>query len=238
MEIGLVTERPPHQLWLEPYLSQNRMGVQLAIANEVDDENPLNRVPLIGAQPSSWMPEQPGGIVIDDLHRGFTVETRGEPTNLKTWLAITADPARRQLDEGLPRVTRTPGEWSRTTLATSWGKYRHTVAGAVAGDGSQVAVFTAELPGPGQWQLDYHLPNPESDIQGVPRAYGALGSYDMTLVVDGKKITVTFDGAAAEAGWNKLGEFEFSSTSVRLEVSSRTDGEMVIADAIRWVPLD
>jgi len=75
-------------------------------------------------------------------------------------------------------------------------------------------------------------------IQNVPRAYGELGSYDMALVADGKRIPIPFDGAAAEVGWNKVGEYEFSSTSVRLEISSRTDGEMVIADAIRWAPLD
>ena len=82
------------------------------------------------------------------------------------------------------------------------------------------------------------IPNPEPDIQGVPRAYGELGSFHMALDVDGKRTPVAFDGAAAEVGWNKVGEYEFSSTSVRLEISSRTDGEMVIADAIRWARLD
>ncbi|MDE0443759.1 MAG: hypothetical protein OXL38_16830 [Gammaproteobacteria bacterium] len=60
----------------------------------------------------------------------------------------------------------------------------------------------------------------------------------MTLVADGTETPVVFDGATAETGWNKLGEYEFTGTEVRLEVSSRTEGEMVIADAIRWTPLD
>ncbi|MDE0193146.1 MAG: hypothetical protein OXQ90_17470 [Gammaproteobacteria bacterium] len=238
VDVGVVTERPPIRLWVEPYLSRNRMSIPVALDDEIDEQNPLDREPFVGVEPSSWMPERPRGIVIDDLDRGFTVETRGDPANLKSWHTANSDSDQRQLDQGLPRHTRTPGEWSRTTLGSSWGKYRHTVAGAVAGDGSEVAVFTAELPGPGHWQLSYHLPNPEPDIQGVPRAYGSLGSYDMTLVADGKRTPTAFDGAAAEAGWNKVGEFEFSSNSVRLEISSRTDGEMVIADAIRWAPLD
>lgn len=237
VEIGLVTTTPPLQLWLEPYLSLNRRPIQIAIDDKVDEENPLDREPFIGTQPSSWMPPQPGGIVIDDLHPGFTVETRGEPTNRRSWLARISDPDR-PLDHGLPTITQTPGEWSRTTLASSWGKYRPTVAGAVAGDGSQVAVFAAELPEPGRWELHYHVPEPESVIQNVPRAYGELGSFHMALDVDGKRTLVAFDGAAAEVGWNKVGEYELSSTSVRLEISSRTNGEMVIADAIRWTPLD
>ena len=237
VEIGVATPRPPLQLWLEPYLSHNRTAIQIAIDNEVDEENPLDREPFVGTRPSSWEPEQPAGVLIDDLDAGFTVETRGEPMNRRLWLAQTEDPDRPH-DHGLPTITRTPGEWSRTTLASSWGKYRPTVAGAVAGDGSQVAIFAAELPEPGRWQLHYHLPDPESVIQNVPRAYGELGAYDMALVADGKKIPIAFDGAGAEVGWNKVGEYEFSSTSVRLEISSRTDGEMVIADAIRWAPFD
>ncbi|MCY3621827.1 MAG: hypothetical protein OXH68_08965 [Gammaproteobacteria bacterium] len=238
VDIGVVTARPPIRLWVEPYLSRNRTSVPVALDDDIDEENPLDREPFVGVEPSSWMPEHPRGIVIDDLDGGFTVETRGDPANLKPWHAADAGPDQRQLDQGLPTYTRTPGEWSRTTLGSSWGKYRHTVAGAVAGDGSQVAVFAAELPQPGRWQLGYHLPNPAPDVQGVPRAYGSLGSYGMTLVADGKRTPITFDGAAAEPGWNKVGEFEFGSTTVRLEISSRTDGEMVIADAIRWAPLD
>lgn len=60
----------------------------------------------------------------------------------------------------------------------------------------------------------------------------------MMLVADGTETPVVFDGATAEIGWNKLGEYELVATEVRLEISSRTGGEMVIADAIRWVPLE
>ena len=60
----------------------------------------------------------------------------------------------------------------------------------------------------------------------------------MTLVDGSKRMPVDFDGSAVDPGWNKIGDFEFASTEVRLEITSRTDGEMVIADAIRWLPLD
>ena len=38
-------------------------------------------------------------------------------------------------------------------------------------------------------------------------------------------------------GRNKPGEYELSSTEVRVEVSSKTDREMVIADAIHRLPV-
>ena len=69
-------------------------------------------------------------------------------------------------------------------------------------------------------------------------SYGALGTLAMTVVADDLEVEIAYDGTSADVGWNKIDEFEFVSTNVRLEVSNRTDGEMVIADAIRWVPLD
>ena len=48
---------------------------------------------------------------------------------------------------------------------------------------------------------------------------------------------VTFDLAESELGWNSLGSFELASGEVRVVVSDKTDGRLVVADAIRWVPL-
>ena len=111
------------------------------------------------------------------------------------------------------------------------------MAGSIPGDGSAVAIFAAELPEPGRWRLEYHVP----DRHGLAlwgRSFGALGTLTMTVVADGREVEVAYDVASADVGWNEVDEFEFVTPDVRLEVSNRTDGEMVIADAIRWLPVD
>ena len=239
MEFGMVTDEAPAQLWLEPYLALNRAKVWIDIVNETSTPSPLVPEPLTGSRPSVWLPRVEG-VVIDDLDPGFAVEHRnGQPPNAdasrQTFGTNTPD-----LDQGLPGHSYIPGEWYRVTYPTSWGRYRHTVAGAAAGDGSQVALFTADLPAPGRWRLDFHLPDPQPPGWGFSgsRSYPPLGTFNMKLLADGKTTPLPFDGAVARTGWNKVAEFEFASTQVRLEISSQTDGGMVIADAIRWVPLD
>ena len=101
----------------------------------------------------------PEGIVIDDLDTGFTVEARHDGSRIRGRRATAIGGRDREFDEGLPDYTRQPGDWSRVSIPSSWGKYRHTVAGAIAGDGSTVGIFAADLPAPGRWQLDYHIPN-------------------------------------------------------------------------------
>ena len=74
--------------------------------------------------------------------------------------------------------------------------------------------------------------------RGVFPSFGSLGTITLVVVAEGDETAIVFDGAEAAVGWNKVGEYELPAATVRLEISSETDGEMVIADAIRWVPLD
>ena len=241
VEIGLVTGKPPAQLWLHPYLSLNRIPVGIALPSEVGEENVQ---PFVGARPSSWLPPAPVGLVVDDLDPGFTVEESGNDGPRSASGGSTASAVwNMEFDQGLPAYSRRPGEWSRASIPSGWGKYRHTVVGSLPGDGAAVAVFAAQLPAPGRWRLDYHVPDrqmPDLGRWSVPGValFGALGTFDMKLVADGEQIPIEFDGRAAETGWNNLGEFKIVSPQVRVMVSSRTDGEMVIADAIRWLPVE
>jgi hypothetical protein len=106
-----------------------------------------------------------------------------------------------------------------------WGKYRRTVAGVGSGSGASRAVFTARLPRAGRWRLAYHVP---------PGVLPVLGRYDVTLRAGGDERSIEFDGAAAESGWNALGEFDLAAGEVQVEVSDQSSGQLVVADAIRW----
>ncbi len=62
-----------------------------------------------------------------------------------------------------------------------------------------------------------------------------MGKYNLTLSSgDGEEQQIEFDGAAAEDGWNDLGEFQLPAGETRLEVTNASSGRVVIADAIRW----
>lgn len=237
VEIGLVSDEPPDHIWLDPYLALNRTSIWIDVVDATEDRTTIAAAPLAGARPSDWTPPDLG-IVIDDLDPGFIVEYRDGQQHVQDETPPSVGGREPEFDQGLPINASTPGEWSRTPYPSSWGRYRQTVASAMAGDVGQVAVFAADLPATGQWRLDFHKPDPQPAGWGFGRSYATLGSVDMKLVADGKTTSVPFDGEAAAAGWNTIGDFDFGSTEVRLEISSQTDGEMVIADAIRWVPLE
>ena len=83
--------------------------------------------------------------------------------------------------------------------------------------------------------MAYHLWIVESPAGAFQRF--VPGEYEMTLVANGKRRAVEFDAAASTYGWNEVGEFDLEAGAVSIEVSNKTTGNVVFADAIRWQPL-
>jgi hypothetical protein len=231
MEIGILSSSPPQELWLQPYLSLNRMDAQLTLPR-VNTETQVRAEPFLGSRPSAWRPAETDDIIVDDLDPGFAVESDEEESGMRLGgggLAALFGP-QVDMDQGLPEATDTtnPRTWSRSNSPRGWGKYRRTAAIVEASSGDSRAVFTAHLPHAGRWRLGSHLGSGFLQF---------LGTYDITLVAAGERRAIEFNGAVAEAGWNTLGEFDLPAGDVRVEISDESSGRFVAADAIRWQPV-
>ena len=238
IEVGLVLPQPPDQLWLHPYGSLNRSAIRIDLPPDIDSTGSVDQEAFVGTRSSDWVPRS-SGIVVDDLDDGFTAVGNSLGNRVGA-LRRTIRYWEIDVDQGLPVFERRRGEWIRREVPSARGKYRHTAALVRAGGGEDQVAFEAHLDGPGRWQLDYHIPNrhlpppPGRSDDFAATVFDALGSMDMRLESGGAEIPVAFDAGAAEVGWNKVGEFDLNQRDVRLVVSNRTDGETVVADAIRW----
>ena len=229
VEIDWVGSEPYDTLWLHSYLSLNRHPVPIVVAKGGDVERRVAGEPF-GVRPSEWLPEHVG-VVVDDLDAGFSVSAQpvaGEAV---------------ELDRGLPVYMRfemplAENQWYREAVPSAWGGYRGTVAIARGGDGDATAAFVAELPHGGRWHLDYHIPpvSPPIFPGGTPvlRHISRIGEYDMAVRTGSLETQAEFDGAAAQPGWNAIGVFDVGPGRVEVVVTNRTDGEIVVADAVRW----
>ena len=242
IEVGLVFPEPPDQLWLHPYGSLNRAAIRIDVPLDFDATASVDQDAFVGTRSSDWVP-QSSGIVVDDLDDGFTA-VGSSLGNRVGALRRTIRYWEIDVDQGLPVFERRRGEWIRREVPSARGKYRHTAALVRAGNGEERVAFEAQLEGPGRWQLDYHIPNrhlpppPGRSDDFAATVFDALGSMDMRLVSGGVETQLAVDAGAAEVGWNKVGEYELDHRDVRLVVSNRTDGETVVADAIRWRRID
>lgn len=181
VEVGLLGRMDPDYLFMQPYLALNRTPAYVDLYHG-RDRSPRDVEPLYGTRPSAWRPEEPSGLIVDDLDAGFRVVdtadiaeaidgTASLPSYLPgtrafdiwrmelpwAWRVFVDSTAalRRRFTAG----SQSAGRWMRQELASAWGSYRRTAARAMAGDGDHAAVFAATLPSAGRWRLAYHLPD-------------------------------------------------------------------------------
>ena len=230
VEIGLVLPNPPEQLWLMPNLSLNRDPVRLRLSMmpRSDDVEPLN-----GARRSTWRPPGVGGIVVDDLDTGFSIEADATVPEPRTMRRSPSSPR-----NALVRVPDETG-WRRRNVPGSWGKYLHTATMATPGNGRARAVFTANIRTHGRYDLEYHIPDRDVPMTpGIANServlFGELGELNMTVRTPNGEVSVNFDARAAASGWNKVRSFELGVGEVSVVVSDQTNGTVAVADAVRW----
>lgn len=207
-------------------------------------------------------------IVVDDLDPGFSVETdeaEASGIRLQGGIAGFFQPAE-ETDQGLPvynLFSGIPSTWSRYEQPLSWGRYRRTTALVPKGDGSRRVTYAAELPEAGRWRVELHVPSlspapgggeirrevrigggdgpPRDDARGaqVSVSFGLnLGTYDLELRNAGSSRPIDFDAEGAGIGWAVLGDFDLAQGAVEIELSDDTTGNVVAADAVRFVRLD
>lgn len=237
MELGVTTPAPPLEVRIETYLSRNARVMRLPIPR-VDPELIVAEEPLNGARGSDWQPSG-SAIVIDDLDTGFSFVSPPE-RGFRIGLSDDGDRREGTVPEYNDAVRSAPG-WHRQgdPQTTAWGKYRRTLMRIVAGRGEGHATFSTELPATGRWRLAYHLPGATAS-EGRDRALGIssmednFGTYNLRIVAGEHAQPVPFDARTAIPGWNIIGTYDLPPGPVGVEVSDATDGDVVVADAIRW----
>ena len=99
------------------------------------------------------------------------------------------------------------------------------------GIGRKKATFTTSLPNDSTWDLELHLP-----MKGVfpGRRWGTW--HIMVRDSHGDQREIRFNSEAASEGWNLAEKLTLPEGKVTVELSDKTDGGLVVADAIRWSP--
>lgn len=230
IEIGVVSTQPLAELKVSPYLSLNRTELQLSVPT-VDTESEVDQTQFIGMRNSGWQPASSEDIIVDDLDPGFAIV--GAPEEAPSRGPFVRAP---DLDQGMPEYESMfglPAVWSRAPMFQGYGKYRKTLALVRAGEGDQKAVFSTNLPNGGKWRVALFIPE-DAGPQAENQLKSALGEYTMNVVTGGETRPLEFDASAAEPGWNTLAELSLAAGENSIEITDKTTGRAIVADAVRW----
>jgi hypothetical protein len=107
------------------------------------------------------------------------------------------------------------------------------MAVARAGKGGRTASFAALIPSAGDWELQLHLPS-KLRFRNAKR----WGTWNLEVKDGSGDRSLTFDADEATGLWNTVDTMRLVDGEVTVELSDDTDGQIVVADAVRWIPAD
>jgi len=234
-EIGIVLDERPRAMLIDTYISQNLPSV---LENRLPEaELDENAEPFEGENVIDIIPPliEQGSIVVDNEDPGFKVLSSESDSYLKNFFNLSGN----DKDEYIGmQPWNIPKCWRATTYSGFYGKYRHSAQYISSGSGENKVSWQADLPASGWYDVFCYA----AELRGPWRWGGRRGrrgespAQDFNFIVyhdDGAE-AVKLDANSANEGWNLLGTFYFSKGTAKIELSDRTKGRLVYADAIKW----
>ena len=254
VEVAIQSSDPIEAIQLRPYLSLNRKPFEIPLKREQEIVNET-RPPKPFVASVDWSYDEGNSIVIDDLDTGFSIERRTVPEpffNIGVFSITPISASSNGTDAGLKSAGGfaylSDGDWMRQQSDTAYGKYRKTFVRSESFYSAPNAHFKTNIPKPGAWSLEYHLPTIDEPsgrrLSGGGRNLILLGEgnhwkdFDLLLRIGDIEKPIEFDGTTMQAGWNDLGTFELPNQQVTLTISSSADFGTTVIDAIRWTPIE
>jgi len=236
--IGMVLDEKPGAVTINTHVSRNIPSLieqNFARIERVEDAVPFEGVETVDTPLTL---EQPGEIIVDNEDPSFSTRSHVTESYLKR-LFDTKDP---DTDEYVGmRMWNMPGRWQSTTGSGYYGAIRRSAEFIRAGDGENAAVWTADLPAGGRYDVYYYTSRARSMRFGRGRRGGERGrressikDFHFTVHHDDGSDEVEIDLSKADPGWVHIGTFYFSAGKASVELSDESGGRIVIADAVKW----
>jgi len=159
---------------------------------------------------------------------------------------------------------RAPRSWKSTTNSSFFGKYIRSAHFIKSGDGSKKAIWKIAIPAGGSYEVYTYLARIRGGgqrgggggggqrgggggapggggggggggPQGMGRGQETTGEYTYTIYHNNEKEQVTVNLQTADEGWNNLGTYFFTGDTVKIELSNKSESQVVVADAVKLV---
>lgn len=240
-EIGMVLDSQPRQVMINTFLSGNLPAIvsknitkpDKKPGGEIfDGERILDR-PLRSSQP--------GEIVVDNEDTGFSTSSKTRKSFLKRFLKTDGGENAKEYI-GF-RFHNAPETWRPTVMDIFYGLERRSAYYVRGGKGDNRAVWETEIPANATYAVFCYCSSPNMPMmrrgprppREQERQESMLEEFHYMVRHDDGDTEVIMDMKNTPEGWAELGTFYFSAGPASVELTDKTRGRVVFADAVKWV---
>jgi len=227
-EIGLVFPNEPARMRIFTHISENLPNNLNFDFSSFEELKKIPALDTVIAFPLFKSLRESNEIIVDNEDEGFEIIEISNQSYLKSLIKKE----NRQRYQYTPiRYWNPPGSWKAVLRSEFYGKYARSAEYTKTGDGSRKAVWKAPINETGHYDVYCYL----AKIDFGRHSEKERLNYNFKIFhTDGVEEISLFE-TDIESGWNYLGTFHISSSTARVELTNKSIGKMLFADAIKWV---
>jgi len=168
-------------------------------------------------------------IIVDNEDIGFHIEESENRAYLKS---VFNKQDKRKYNYSAVRDWDLPGFWVPVLQTGNYGQYIHSAHYTKAGTGDRKAIWQAQIQQSSIYDIYFH--STKRVVRRNDRQENS-GTYAFNIFTDDGIEKVELQADQMEDGWNFLGAFFISKGNAKVELSNKTGGDVVFADAVKWV---
>ena len=245
-KIRIILDAQPRELLVNALFAKNIPG---------EIKLPINEIKKLKNKTTEFREEEivvsippinlPGEIIVDNEDPGFDAGKLESVSPLKKILGISN---KRNNNYGEIYFYWAPERWTPVVQSTYYGKYVLSSVYARSGSGDRSVTWTTKLTDPGLYDIYCYIGKAGDAAKaqsgsgqqppGEERSDNNYKDMHYKIYYDEGVEEITVDFGNAEPGWNDLGRYYISHDSAKVEMTNKSTGRIVLADAIKWVKAD
>ncbi len=227
-DFGVVFNSQPKRLRVFTSISKNLPNTLLFDLTDFDE---VKRVPVldgVNSTPFASNSSKVNEYIVDNEDEGFSIHQQKQESYLKS--LINNENSARYKYTGI-HVWNPSNKWEPVLQSGFYGQYIRSAYYTASGDGSRYVEWKANLPQGGYYDVYCH-------IEKLNIYWGRnkrKPNYNYRIYHDDGVEEITLADEELEKGWNYMGTFYISPENARVQLTNKSVGSMVFADAIKWV---
>jgi hypothetical protein len=230
-EIGIIFPTEPTRMNIFTSISENLPNNLIYEFTGFDD---LKKVAILDGIKEYPLFDDIAGtneFVVDNEDDNFSFIQESNESYLKS--IINKDKKDRYKYSGI-HFWNPPSEWKPVLRSGFYGKYVRSGMYTRSGDGTRISQWKPELPSGAYYDVYCNIVKIDIEWNQEKRK----SNYNFKIYHDDGMDEITLSDEEIDVGWNYMGTFYISPENAKVELTNKSIGKMVFADAIKWIKND
>ena len=226
-EIGFVFTSEPARMSIFTHISENLPNNLVYDFSDFDETRKVEVFDTIIDFPVFENIQDANEIIVDNEDTNFHYVQKLNESYLKS---LINEGKKDKYPYTRIRFWSPPNQWQAVLRSSFYGKYVRSSYYTKTGKGNRTATWIAPIKEEALYDVYCNIERINMEWRDKERV-----NYNFKVFHTEGVEEVGLEDSEIDVGWNYLGTFYFSAENAKVELSNKSTGEMIFADAVKWV---